>query len=320
MIANNPIDPDTPAGKFYPDHFYDADSKSIRAQRTFKNLFRLELFVLIIAAIISIIPAGQQKLFPDSNIEAGNAELLRTIAFAAALAFIFELILRLYIRFSSVQSTWYYGRAIAESLKTLTWKYTMNTEPFRDQKDADRMFESTLLQVFDNTSIPKSLIPLINEPVMITTDMARLRKEGYEANKRFYKQERIQNQFHWYTTKATYNRRFNDLFFVFIMLLYVTSLILSIYYIYRPAEISFVPVVTVLAASFLAWSQLNNYQELENSYATAARDITLLGYDLEKVQSEAEFVAFVSDAENAFSREHTVWLARKDVLDFKSLT
>ena len=53
------------------------------------------------------------------------------------------------------------------------------------------------------------------------------------------------------------------------------------------------------------------FSELAASYALAAHEIGIIREQANAV-SEAQFSTFVADTENAFSREHTQWVARKD--------
>ena len=53
-------------------------------------------------------------------------------------------------------------------------------------------------------------------------------------------------------------------------------------------------------------------QELAASYALAAHEIGLIRQQSLLPSTDDEFSLFVGDAENAFSREHTQWIARKD--------
>ena len=56
-----------------------------------------------------------------------------------------------------------------------------------------------------------------------------------------------------------------------------------------------------------------NYNELSNAYSLAVSDISLIKKDpLEGQVSEDEVSEYVINSENAFSREHTQWLARKN--------
>ena len=70
-------------------------------------------------------------------------------------------------------------------------------------------------------------------------------------------------------------------------------------------------VVAVCASSVLSWLQTKKHQELSASYALTAQETSLIRGEASYVNSEDSLSNFVIDSENAFSREHTQWFARK---------
>ena len=68
-----------------------------------------------------------------------------------------------------------------------------------------------------------------------------------------------------------------------------------------------------LSLIHISWLEAKNYNELSNAYSLAVSDISLIKKDpLEGQVSEDEVSEYVINSENAFSREHTQWLARKN--------
>jgi hypothetical protein len=70
--------------------------------------------------------------------------------------------------------------------------------------------------------------------------------------------------------------------------------------------------LVTLAATTLSWIQAKRFSELSASYALAAHEISLIKEQSLSVMTDDDLSQFVGDAENAFSREHTQWIARKD--------
>lgn len=66
------------------------------------------------------------------------------------------------------------------------------------------------------------------------------------------------------------------------------------------------------AVAVLSWMQVKRFQELSTSYNLAAHEIGIIKGELQNINDEPHFATFVGDAENAFSREHTQWQARRD--------
>jgi SMODS and SLOG-associating 2TM effector domain 1 len=81
----------------------------------------------------------------------------------------------------------------------------------------------------------------------------------------------------------------------------------------RPAIPYFpVEVIAVAASSVIGWMQLKRFDELASAYGLTAHEIGIIKTRFESVNDAATLSRFVSDAENAFSREHTQWAARRD--------
>ena len=72
-----------------------------------------------------------------------------------------------------------------------------------------------------------------------------------------------------------------------------------------------IEVIATSASAALTWLQAKKHNELNSSYALAALEIVLIKGEALSVSSEKELSEFVLDSENAFSREHTQWVARK---------
>lgn len=80
-----------------------------------------------------------------------------------------------------------------------------------------------------------------------------------------------------------------------------------------PTQTILGPVVLATGASaVLAWLQIRRHQELAQSYAVASHELALAESRARHVRSEEELARFVGDAEAAISREHTLWIARRD--------
>jgi hypothetical protein len=67
----------------------------------------------------------------------------------------------------------------------------------------------------------------------------------------------------------------------------------------------------VIAASIIGWMQIKNFNELAAAYTVAAHEIGLIKIRAAEVTRDDAFSEFVNDAEKAFSREHTLWIARQ---------
>ena len=121
-----------------PALYRSADRESQRAQRSYLRSLRLRLGALVVAAF-----GGALTLTTSGGFQIGGG--LAFAAFACALG------AELFLATTSPLTTWYEGRAAAESAKTLAWRYMVRAEPFEhDTPEVDKQFLAqtySLLQV-----------------------------------------------------------------------------------------------------------------------------------------------------------------------------
>jgi hypothetical protein len=73
-------------------------------------------------------------------------------------------------------------------------------------------------------------------------------------------------------------------------------------------------VVTSLGAASLAgtaWTQLSRYDETARSYAVALQEVLLVADLARDFDAEKDLSAFVANGEQAVSREHQLWIAKR---------
>lgn len=210
---------------------------------------------------------------------------------------------------------WYAARAVAESIKTMTWRYVSVAEPF-DKGDqlARTEFRSKLKALLDqNKYVAEKLVEHLQE-VPISTDMDAMRGGSLADRRQRYFDKRITDQLGWYAKKAKFNSKASKISFGLLISANVVALVLAVTRIKFHAEPNWpTDVVIAIAACLLSWMQAKRFSELSTSYALAAHEINFIQGKAGEVNTPEEFSLFVADAENAFSREHTQWVARQDV-------
>lgn len=72
--------------------------------------------------------------------------------------------------------------------------------------------------------------------------------------------------------------------------------------------------LTTISIMLIGWSQIKKYDELSESYDFTAKEIENLKNKATEIQDECSFGHWIENAETAFSREHTMWAARINVL------
>jgi hypothetical protein len=235
-------------------------------------------------------------------------------ALLQALALFTSLGLTIYLSFVQPQRVWYGARALAESVKTVTWRYVMRAEPYEGSiKQSTKHFLVNLRKILnDNTVLNK--IVAVNDGKEITAWMIRIRKQPIAERRRVYEKFRVNDQFDWYRLKAKTNDTNSRRWYWFLVVLHVLAIIFALLRIVYPsASVWPTDFVVTATSGVMAWLQAKRFQELATSYSLTAHDIGLLREKLVEATTELKFSAFVGDAENAFSREHTQWRARRDV-------
>lgn len=253
--------------------------------------------LLAIAAAISVI-----------NSSCPEAAILQSLVLIGALG------CAIYLYFVRPDRHWYSGRAVAESIKTITWRYISKAEPFNNSDEVDRhAFGLKLKAIVDQNKDVAGLLTTHLDGVQITNEMECLRQNPVADRLDYYRVHRIVDQQSWYARKANANKRMVNNFFTALLVTIGISIIFSIAKVrfptapYWPTDF-----FVTLAAGLLSWIQAKRFQELSASYALAAHEISLIREQSGRSMTEDELSKFVGDAENAFSREHTQWTARQD--------
>ena len=282
----------------FPALYRSADELSLESQIHFFRALKLHLVLLVMAAALSFVS------FPHWSVA-----VLQLLALLGALS------CSIYLFSKRPDRYWYAGRAVAESIKTITWRYVCRAEPFQGNDVVARSdFQQKLKAIVDqNKDVAQALTTHLDAP-QITNAMTQMRAYSLEERKTTYAASRIRDQLTWYAKKSALNRRTSSAFFwalIFANGLAVLCATLRIAFV----TVTFWPtdIFVATAASLLSWMQAKRYSELAASYALAAHEIGLIREQSLQPNTDEEFSLFVGDAENAFSREHTQWVARKDI-------
>lgn len=282
----------------YPALYRAADQLSKKAQAAFYLLLRVHLIALVVAAALSVLN------YPHS-----------AVAIAQALALLTALASSIYLGTSRPDKTWYGARAVAESAKTLAWRFASRAEPFQaSDEDGVRMhFRQTLRAVVEQNSDIASKFEGDLSGAQISRTMDQMRKRPLAERKAAYVAGRVEDQLNWYERNANQNRRKQHKFFAGLVTLNAIALVLALIKIWEP-DLPYWPTDVFIAgaASLISWTQAKRYSDLATSYALAANEISFIREQAERIKDDEAFSTFVGDAENAFSREHTQWVARKD--------
>ncbi|MCU4677571.1 DUF4231 domain-containing protein [Catenovulum sp. 2E275] len=284
----------------FPALYNSADSASLKAQSAYFNALRCYLILLIIAAFVSF--------FYPADVCA---------AIVSVLLFLITLGILIWLKVQKPEDTWYNGRAVAESVKTRTWRWMMKAEPYESDgpnEQVQKEFLNDLKVILNqNRSLSHELewTPDLGEAISGT--MIDVRSLPWEKRLEVYVSERVDNQSQWYSKKSQLNKRLAKQWFVVSIVLHFLAILLLLYRIKEPSASLPIVVVATAASAVLTWVQAKKHNELNSSYALAAHEIVLIKGESVSVTEESHLSEFVINSESAFSREHTQWVARKNV-------
>jgi conflict system pore-forming effector with SLATT domain len=300
LVGSDPITGPNLQQADYPGLHQAASAISETGQRAHVRFIAAELCLGASAALVMDL----MHPYPGARVWLGG------IALFALLTVLAVQILRLRGRLTYDQD-WYDGRAVAESIKTLTWRYMMRVEPFDEDMTADRNFSSKVEEVVGgNLDIRPKLAPSIPEGLKITPRMQAARIQSWEERRDLYLAARFGDQIYWYLRRSVYNGKWARIMLWLSLLSQVLAIGFVIVAMDDP-ELNLVPLFTTLAASAVAWSQAKRFDELRKSYREAHDQLERIRAQRAlAAQDEPEFIQAVRDGEDAISREHTMWVAK----------
>lgn len=287
-----------------PALFRAADRASTDAQRMYLFLIAFDLAFLVVGAILGAVSFTSQE---DRS----------ALALASAIVLVISIILTIALRSQRLASTWYDGRAVAESVKTSAWRYMTQAEPYTGRissAEADHIlaqaFQSFLTE---RRELAASLPAALATRPQITAKMREVRGLPLSRRRDVYLDERVGGQRFWYAERAEKNRNGGRVIFGLVLLSQGLALIAAILLVRWPLmSVNLVGVFAALAAALLAWNQLKRHEELATAYGLAAQELGTAQEQGRSLEDEGQLSSFILNSENAISREHTLWLARRD--------
>jgi len=173
----------------YPALYREAGAASVSSQRSFLFAIKAHAALSILAALLAV-----------------YAPVNRVSAILAAFFFLVLMGVSLWVLFGELEGSWYKARAVAESVKTMTWRFIMRVEPFQDDDSAESLFRDRLRQSLeDSKEIQSAFSGEHSAGTQITDAMRDLRRGPLETRKRVYLSGRIEDQQNWYKAKAARN-------------------------------------------------------------------------------------------------------------------
>ena len=286
----------------FPALYSAADRNSLDGQRRSLNAIRLRLAMLVLAAAFG--------LFTWRTTSGADVA-----GIGAAVAFVVALLAELYLLQARPDRLWYDGRAVAESAKTLTWRYIVGGSPFgREEVSDDREAERLLLDRFRQIAGDlrgAHLVPVSAAADQITPGLRRLRGLALEERRELYRDERIGGQQAWYARSALRHEQRATQWSLALTSLEALGLTGGVLKATGVLGVDLLGLAGAVVAAGAAWVHAKQHQNLANAYAVASHELAAISGQVGWASSEPEWAHFVDQAEEAISREHTLWRASR---------
>jgi hypothetical protein len=286
----------------YPALFQSADASSVAGQRSYRRLVEIELGFVLAGAMFGTLGAfvsGPRTAFAS----------LATICLLGSMA------MKFVNRYADSTARWFDGRAVAETVKTLTWRYMMRVAPYGSDSSADRLLAEDLIAAMRaRAELRQSLTDVPTDARQITPVMRAVRELPFHDRRQLYIDQRLSNQTAWYHGKAIANMRNARRWFWLSLIGQGAAALIAFTSIFEP-ELplsSLVGFFAALATAATAWTQLGRHDELSKSYALAYQELIAIRTLAERVGSQAALQDVVNDGEGAISREHPMWVAKRE--------
>jgi hypothetical protein len=209
------------------------------------------------------------------------------------------------------EQDWYDGRAIAESAKTIVFKYAVGGEPFElANLQADARFHGTLAALFEELRRLHSTV----EPPEGSTDLGalqQLRQSDLPTRIAAYRAQRLDDQRSWYSSRAREHRRSANAWRAAMFAAQLLGAAGAALKGLDLIDVDLLSLFATVAAAVAAWVAAGDYVETARAYDFASLELGQAVAQLPTLGSEEEWARFVADCEQAMSREHTMWLARR---------
>lgn len=284
----------------WPAIYVSADDVSLKGQTRQKLYLGSTLGLNVISAALAMY--------------AGHKTIALTMLVAMIIAFALSLILLM----EKPQAEWYNGRALAESVKTLSWRFVTCAVPYTlevPEQDAKRQFVAALeVALKEGNSISSGLFTGSGHSTQITRSMLEARRLSLAERRDLYLRERLQDQQQWYSKAAKRNRRAERAWGWVLVGCQAAALFLAALAAVSSTSasaIAVIGIITTAASGVAAWQQQCQFGALASAYAMTAQELSFVQTLIDECETEQALSEFVLSAERAISREHTFWLARR---------
>lgn len=284
-----------------PAAFETADAFSLAGQhRTIRGTAARLILTVIATLCLALAPLWPIEIAEHREIELGGI--------AAAVLFLVAFLLEVRLLRSRPEREWYDGRAVAESARTLSWRYAVGGAPYPINGElATEDFASDIRSLGTDLA---ALRPAVAKGAP-TAWMESVRASGLDIRREVYLRQRVRDQEEWYTRKAEYNRRRAHFWSFTLLTAEASGVVLALLKSLSVVAVDLASLAAALIASGAAWLAVKQHESIGAAYALASSELASVHVRLLDVDTEERWADEIAGAEEAISREHTMWRASR---------
>lgn len=278
-----------------PGFYHDAEAASRNGQRSTLLLSRIRLLGAVAAAV-----GGAFKWQIGGGVDIW--------AWVALVGFLVALFAEFLLWVMHPELKWNAGRAVAERVKSLAWRYAVAGDPFPDTaQNARKDLEASISEAVAEHR--RTLLLTSTNP---TGDqkMTELRAKPFAERLNVYRDDRVLSQLNWYRDKAAGNETRANIARVLLFAGEFVAILFAILRINGAWDVDLSGVMAAAVAGGAAWIGLRQFENLRVAYTAAAGELADI-YQRLPSTAESDWPTVVADAEAVISKEHTAWLASR---------
>ena len=281
----------------YPSMRDAADKHACIAQRRYFAATTAQLSLISASALV----AGLNTKSPHDQ---------SFVAWSVCVLMFLTLVTSLVLKVGRFEVRWFKCRAFAETAKSLVWQYVMAVD------DPTKCNETAYVREW--VDLENRLPELhrefaISSPDgdLVTTWMTSVLKLELPEKINLYLKRRLNDQRDWYSDNARKNAALHERWFWAVFVLEAAAILYAALQAWRLLPLNLVGFVVSTGACFLVWSQAKRFSDLATTYAVAAEDLSQIAFRYRDANDQETVNKLVRDVEDAVSREHSMWLAKR---------
>lgn len=285
-----------------PELYRQTGRAALRARRVHDSALRLAYICLVLGAFVSLASSLLAPFEDEINLAAA---VLLGLALAAVLV----------TEFGGLARSAYGARVLAESIRSLSWRYMAKAAPYQpglSAHEVDNRFMASLRVILNAREALQVLPRLEVTSGEITERMRQIRAQPAASRAATYFRARIDRQRMVHNALAAGNRRQSLVMTMISVSALAAVLALGLLMALRTGlPIQPVPAFAALGAAALGWSSHKHNQELFVAHRLTEYELGLIASREDFVNSDQDLSRLATDAENAIAKEHTLWAARR---------